>query len=609
MIKLPIVLRRRPQWKEAVQEALAMQAKLEGLAQEEEKATGEYIRPIVLLQAQSKGEGHITFDLLKKSLLEDFNVPEEQILIATGAKNELDGVVVLDRPCPVRFIITVAKLREGWDCPFAYILCSVSSLSSKTAVEQVIGRVLRMPHAHRKQQDDLNHAYAFVTAQGFVEAANALTDALVESGFDPYEARASVKPQADPSLPLDLPLWQAVTEMLPGEPTAEAIPEGLRERIEIAPAKAQIETGAPGLTATLIRYSGPGISQEDEKAWAEAVTSEDEKSAIERLARKSRGEDAWPAAIGKKLAVPWLTVRVGDQLQLFEDQFREGFWALSDCDPELTEREFSLPVGPETGAEIDVEDGKIGWRSFTDVLHRDIGLLLDLHAPKTDAELAVWLDRAIAHPDITQTEAAVYLSKVIEYVKAEHGMSLDQLTANRFRLRDAVAEKIRSLRESAATDAYQRMLLPESATSFAVTPERCFTFPLNQYPAPSIYDGRIDFSKHYYERPAAMNGEEAACAAYIDALPQVEFWVRNLERDGYAFWLQTPTDKFYPDFVVKLKDGRFLVVEYKGSHIDTAADATEKDAIGRFWEARSEGSCIFRMVGKDTVKELASAVQ
>lgn len=86
----------------------------------------------------------------------------------------------------------------------------------------------------------------------------------------------------------------------------------------------------------------------------------------------------------------------------------------------------------------------------------------------------------------------------------------------------------------------------------------------------------------------------------------VEFWVRNLERDQYAFWLQTSTDKFYPDFVAKLKDGRFLAVEYKGSHLETSADTEEKDAIGQLWAARSKGQCAFLLATKKNLQESLS---
>ncbi len=78
----------------------------------------------------------------------------------------------------------------------------------------------------------------------------------------------------------------------------------------------------------------------------------------------------------------------------------------------------------------------------------------------------------------------------------------------------------------------------------------------------------------------------------------MDCWVRNLERSDYAFWLPTSTDRFYPDFVAALKDGRVLVVEYKGDLWTDTADTREKAMIGSIWEARSKGRCIFRVVGK-----------
>ena len=43
------------------------------------------------------------------------------------------------RDCPIRYIVTVEKLREGWDCPFAYVLGSVGNVATETAVEQLLG--------------------------------------------------------------------------------------------------------------------------------------------------------------------------------------------------------------------------------------------------------------------------------------------------------------------------------------------------------------------------------------------------------------------------------------------------------------------------------------
>ena len=98
-----------------------------------------------------------------------------------------------------------------------------------------------------------------------------------------------------------------------------------------------------------------------------------------------------------------------------------------------------------------------------------------------------------------------------------------------------------------------------------------------------------------------MNNEEAECAMNIDINPNVEFWIRNIERQEFhSFWLQTPTDKFYPDFIVKLKDGTIVLIEYKGEHLYDTPDSKEKRQIGDFYHTVSNGKCRFKMLnGKD----------
>ena len=147
MIKLPIKLQTRPDWKEVIADALQEQRNLEKIAYEEEKLTGEYIRPIMLLQAQplNKDRQTLNTDIIKQTLMEDFRIPENQIAIATGDTREIDNVDLFDSNCPIRYIITVQALKEGWDCSFAYILCSVAEQHSARSVEQLLGRVLRMP--------------------------------------------------------------------------------------------------------------------------------------------------------------------------------------------------------------------------------------------------------------------------------------------------------------------------------------------------------------------------------------------------------------------------------------------------------------------------------
>ena len=156
MIKLPIILRADADWKEALRLAKAELEELTDAA----RAAGERVRPVMLIQAQAKrGPAPITPDIVKEALRTDFAVTEDEIKIATGTTWELDGVALGDWNEPARFIITVQALREGWDCPSAYVLCSLAVQNSPTAVEQMLGRIMRLPGAKRKTDERLNRAY------------------------------------------------------------------------------------------------------------------------------------------------------------------------------------------------------------------------------------------------------------------------------------------------------------------------------------------------------------------------------------------------------------------------------------------------------------------
>ena len=131
------------------------------------------------------------------ALIEDFAVLEAEIKIATGTTWELDGNGLAARDEPTRFIITVQALLEGWDCPNAYVLCSLAEQRASTAVEQMLGRIMRLPGAMRKVDERLNRAYAFAATTSFADAARALTEGLVANGFDRIEAKALIRPPAE----------------------------------------------------------------------------------------------------------------------------------------------------------------------------------------------------------------------------------------------------------------------------------------------------------------------------------------------------------------------------------------------------------------------------
>lgn len=221
MIKMPILLETKPDWKRLLTAAIAQRNALEIDAEREREETGEYIRPVMLIQAQPRrrDQDTLTVEVVEKCLLEEHEIPEDQIARATGEDKGLDDVNINDPKCPIRYVITVQALREGWDCPFAYVLCSVAEMRSSTAVEQILGRVMRLPKAQRKKQESLNSAYAFVASQNFYKTASALTDGLVQNGFEKQEAAELIRPTDDQQdeLPFIEGMTQPDTEPTPAE--------------------------------------------------------------------------------------------------------------------------------------------------------------------------------------------------------------------------------------------------------------------------------------------------------------------------------------------------------------------------------------------------------
>jgi type III restriction enzyme len=196
MIKLPVLLEEHLDgWDVALRHALLRRQELEEIAKKEP----DYIRPILLIQAEHKG-GEATVETIYEHLTgeDGERIEKDWVKIATGDQRELDGIDLFAPDCPVRVIITMEALKEGWDCSFAYVLCSVSGTKSATAIEQLLGRVLRMPYARTRDQAALNKAYAHVVSPYFGAKAVEFTDHLESMGFSRLEAAQNLPVQ--PSL-------------------------------------------------------------------------------------------------------------------------------------------------------------------------------------------------------------------------------------------------------------------------------------------------------------------------------------------------------------------------------------------------------------------------
>lgn len=184
MIKMPIYLANKTPWQETIYEGIA---KLRDLEKRAKKIKGEYIRPIMLLQAEQEIENttRVYVEKIKNFLIQEAKIAEEEIAIQTAKKKGLpDMKTLLGRACPIRYIITVNALREGWDCPFAYVLVSVSHLGARLSVEQTIGRIMRLPNAEEKADPALNSAYIFASTQNFNQTSEMVIKGLQENGYE-----------------------------------------------------------------------------------------------------------------------------------------------------------------------------------------------------------------------------------------------------------------------------------------------------------------------------------------------------------------------------------------------------------------------------------------
>jgi type III restriction enzyme len=306
------------------------------------------------------------------------------------------------------------------------------------------------------------------------------------------------------------------------------------------------------------------------------------------------------AELPEPFSIPVLAVNLGDIIEQFEESyFDEIPINLPRQDPYLSEADFPKDVPDGMRVTIDINTaGRIATDFIGDLQEQEF--LLSADQGVTKETVAAWLDNNISHRDIPLNETRTFLLAMIERLLENSRWTLGELWREKYRLKEAARQRVELYRKAAKTKAFALALFSTSEFELLVTLDRCFTFDPENYPYPpnSLYAGRHNFRKHYYSVVGDLKseGEEFECAQLLDTHPKVKRWVRNLEgRPKHSFWLQTSTDRFYPDFVCELTDGRFLVVEYKGSDRWSDDDSKEKRTIGKKWEELSDGRCLFIM--------------
>ncbi len=597
MIKLPIELLTTDIWQASIADAVEKQKELEQISKEETKQTGEYIRPIVLFQAEHDSKVHSTIDVktVYDYLINSLNIPETQVAIATGEERGIEGINLLESTCEIRFIITKQALKEGWDCPFAYIFSSVADVRSSKDVEQLLGRVLRLPNVKKKQKYILNKAYAFVCSKDFVKTAKSLSDSLISGcGFDSSEASKLIEAS---SRQIDFGLFEKLkTEELEEIPDISILPSELQQKIEIDKIDRKI----------IINQT---ITVKEKELIKATVKLESDKQKVENVFMKLSQiseENKSPQKRGIAISLPQLAIEFEDELRIFDEEvLLPSNWNLAECNSDLNEEDFPVRINTGERGIIDIDNRGMPVIHSPERIQEMLNNLV-ISSSMDKINLIKWLAEECRHQSIIHSKSIVFINNVIENLIQKRKLEIEHLVYMRFKLKDVIRKKITDYYKEAKAKGYQEILFPydnaqtvkEGKGKLKLGSE--FKFP-EVYPVNNIYRGSLMYKKHYYDLIGDMNDEEAECAMQIEMNAKVETWVRNLERqENSSFWLQTSTDKFYPDFIVKLKNGIIVIVEYKGENIYDTPDSKEKRLIGAIYESVSKGKCKFVMPkGKD----------
>lgn len=600
MVKLPVIVANRSSKTEVMEAALILRGQLEAMAQKQEADGGKHIRPIVLFQAQPRTtDDNTTFEKIREKLVE-WKVPAEQIKIKTADINELKGIDLMSRDCPVRYIITVNALKEGWDCPNAYILASLADKTSAVDVEQILGRVLRMPHVQQHSHELLNLSYVFTASNRFMDTLQSVVKGLNRAGFTDKDFRAIE--QTTPELP---------------DNTTPDLPKSLFDQLSDTPADEvdDLDTGTPAPDW----QSAITPTDDTEKVAPKAEKVSSTSSFVDQIKQQAKAENE-AFETKANTAEEGVTQELEDKMNRhrLKDLFREEAAGLAlpqffikvqnggffDADQPFQpfEREellkdFRLSQGDGTISFDDVETtvyrvdleqlGSENYapKAFKLAVHertRFTAYLLSLPQESQIANLVSRLTDLIGNMyPITDREVKEYVRRIVASLNPEQIRDCIERDVAYVR---KIKQKISKLADAHALKTFTDLL---DVDRIVIQPG----FKLPESITPSANASGIP--KSLYVTEAAMGDFERRLINDIANLDSVQWWHRNLSR-GKGFRINGFLNH-YPDFIVKTKSGKIIALETKGDDRDNT-DSELKLKLGKLWASKAGRDYRYMMV-------------
>lgn len=573
MVKLPVIAYNHQDKTSVINSALHLQRKLEYLAEQELNEGGKYIRPIVLFQAQPKGKtDNTTFEKLKEKLIK-CRIPEEQIKIKTAKVNELKGIDLNSPDCPVRYIITINALKEGWDCPFAYILASLADKSSEVDVEQILGRVLRQPYVRRHKAALLNLSYVITASNKFNATLSNIVEALQSSGFSDKDYRsATIQTELDKE-----------NEKLSGVQTLLEV-DDKDDITDFNPESIDFDPTVP-------------IDSITNKALDEITISanEEEKRMDDRIEEAKSSDDVEFFAKEMSLKVKSYKVKDIYKEELTKLKLPKFYLDVAQSDIFGTGKQLLSSNDLLFNFKLSQEDTRISFDSIASELYKvdldkdnafrpTITQIDDISVKEPIIEYILSRPKEKQVQDVTNSllskignmfpipdqEIRVYITRILESMTSEQ---IRDVLNKEYTYKDAIKKKIKSLARDYGETKFNEL----------IQINKIYTEEVWQFPKSIVPPGGLskNIANSLYEGEGRMNNFEESVIMSISNYSNILFWHRNLER-GKGFSINGFTSNHYPDFIIMTKSDNIICLETKGDYLDNS-DSKAKIRLGNKW--------------------------
>lgn len=603
MVKLPVIVANQRSQEDVIMAALNMRRQLEEFAKKAEEKGSGYIRPIVLFQAEPKNKDDTTtFEKVREILLE-LNIPKEHIAIKTANINELKNVDLMSRDCEVRYIITVNALKEGWDCPFAYVLATLANKSSVVDVTQILGRVLRMPYTRKHSIELLNLSYVFTSSSHFQNTLSQVVEGLNKAGFSKRDYRefdlSEVEQQQDNSPSPTQGEFNLTGQTGEEKPAETSDGQDLEiEKSKLNPdweqqAVEQASTAANGAQPASTGSDTTGVEAIKAQAVEQAQQFEEQANATsgesvpEELKKDMNEHKMKPIfeASAKAIELPQFFIKLpsdggffdsGDEWHKLSKENLLSNFVLANLDATINFTAIESDV-----YKVDAEDIGNGESapSFTVVKKAEKEKLNSIiKSQPTSGQITSIVGRLFSligkntfYP-IEDNDVKHYLKRIVEAMSADQRADCLERDYAYVKL---IKDKIQGLANEYAAKEFGNWL-----TTQKIKLRPSFSLPATIAPsenAPAI-------SKSLYVTEGGVNNLEAKVIRGVADLENIVWWHRNLER-GKGFVINGFLNH-YPDFVALTQSKNIIVVETKGDDRDNS-DSKDKLKLGKIWESQA----------------------